>query len=104
MAVPNFQEFFWPLLELASDGQEHTLTEAAEVVARRFGLTEAERNEPLPSGKQTRFWNRLSWARTYLQKAQLLASAGRARFRITERGRKVLEEHPPALDVSYLLE
>ncbi|GER82643.1 restriction endonuclease [Thermogemmatispora aurantia] len=102
MPVPNFQEFLWPLLELAGDGQEHTLTEAAELVARRFALSETERNEPLPSGKQAKFWNRLSWARTYLQKAQLLASAGRGRFRITERGRRVLIARPPTLDVAYL--
>ncbi|WP_052887599.1 restriction endonuclease [Thermogemmatispora carboxidivorans] len=102
MPVPNFQEFLWPLLELAGDGQEHTLTEAAELVARRFALSETERNEPLPSGKQAKFWNRLSWARTYLQKAQLLVSAGRGRFRITERGRRVLIERPPTLDVAYL--
>jgi len=28
MAVPDFQSFFKPLLEIAADGKEHTLKEA----------------------------------------------------------------------------
>ncbi len=56
----------------------------------------------LPSGKQRKFDNRVSWARTYLQKALLLSSPGRSKFRITERGLKVLKEDKLGLDAIYL--
>jgi restriction endonuclease Mrr len=39
---------------------------------RQIGLSEADRDELLPSGKQRKFDNRVSWARTYLQKAQVV--------------------------------
>ena len=50
----------------------------------------------LPSG-QTKFGNRIGWARTYLGKACLLESAGRARFKIANRGRDLLATNPPAI-------
>ena len=90
MAVPDFQSLFIPVLKVASDGNEHSLSETIETIARQLGLSEADRDEMLPSGKQRKFDNRVSWARTYLQKALLLSSPGRSKFRITERGMKVL--------------
>src|SRR5437870_7823791 len=54
VAIPDFQSLMLPVLELAADGKEHTLAEAREVVAQRFGLTDAERAELLPSGRQRR--------------------------------------------------
>ena len=69
MPVPGFQEFMLPLLELAGDGQEHSLEEARNGMAARFNLTEEEQNELLPTAKQTRFSNRVAWAKSYLQQA-----------------------------------
>jgi restriction system protein len=89
---------------LAADGQEHTLTEAVETLARQFALTEEERRERLPSGGQARFDNRVGWARTYLQKAELLEATGRARFRITKRGAALMRENPPAINDKFLLQ
>jgi len=98
MAVPDYQSLMLPLLELAGDRMEHSLTEAIESLAQQLKLGEAERNELLPSGKQRKFDNRVSWARTYMQKALLLSTTGRSRFRITERGIKVLKDNPPIIN------
>ena len=49
MPVPGFQEFMLPMLELASDGKEHSLEEARTTIAARFNLTEQEQNELLPT-------------------------------------------------------
>ena len=92
MAVPDFQSLFIPILKFASDGNEHSLNETIEALAQQLGLSEADRDEMLPSGKQRKFDNRMSWSRTYLQKALLLSSPGRSKFRITERGMGVLKE------------
>jgi restriction system protein len=102
MPVPEFQSFLLPMLKLAGDGNEHSISEAIEKLADHFRLSEADRDEPLPSGKQRKLDNRVNWARTYLKKALLLSSTGKSRFRITERGMDVLRTTPPAITVKFL--
>jgi restriction system protein len=102
MAVPDYQSLMLPLLKIAGDGNEHSKNEAIERLAQQFGLSESERNEMLQSGTQQKFDNRVSWARTYMQKALLLSSSGRSKFRITERGMQVLKENPPTINDKFL--
>jgi restriction system protein len=102
MPVPDFQAFMLPMLKLAGEGNEHTANEAIEKLADSFGLSEAERDELLPSGKQRKLDNRVSWTRTYLQKALLLSSTGRSKFRITDRGKDILKTNPPSINIKFL--
>jgi len=102
MGIPDFQAIMLPLLELAEDGEIHSVHEAVGELADSFHLSEEERTELLPSGQQPTFYNRVGWARTYLKKAGLLADPRRGHFRITERGKKVLERHPSRIDKAYL--
>jgi restriction system protein len=67
-----------------------------------LNLTEAEREELLPSGKQPVFNNRVHWAKTYLAQAKLLIGTRRAFFKITERGLDVLAEKVTRIDAKYL--
>ncbi len=103
MAVPGFQEFFLPMLELAGDGKEHSMTNAREQLAERFALTEADCAEMLPSGRQTRFANRIAWTKVHLAKAGLLETPKRGWFTITDRGRSVLNAPPDRLDLAFLM-
>lgn len=91
-----------PLLTLLQDKAEHSLREVVEALAEHFQLTDDDRRELLPSGQQSRLDSRVSWARTYLLKAGLLESTGRARFRITDRGLQVLREGPSEITPRYL--
>jgi restriction system protein len=91
-----------PLLELAADGHEHSLEEARDSLAARFGLSDTERAELLPSSRQARFSNRVAWAKVYLQQAGLLSSRRRAHFEITECGRQLLSEKPARVDIKLL--
>jgi len=102
MAVPTYDGFMRPLLDLAADGQEHALRETVTALADRLGIPDADREEMLPSGTQTKLYNRVGWAVTYLTKAGLLEKLGRGRFRITSRGRSVLAEQPAHIDQRYL--
>ncbi len=102
MAVPGYQEFMLPLLKLASDGNEHTISEAMETLASQMSISEVDQDEMLPSGTQTRYYNRVSWAVTYLTKSLLLEKVGRARFRIAARGKEVLAQNPPRVDSAFL--
>lgn len=102
MAVPDFQDLMLPILRLAADGSEHTSAEVAEMLSQQFQLNDHELNELLPSGRQSRFANRVGWATTYLRKTQLIEGTGRGRFRITERGKTVVRESPARVDLKYL--
>lgn len=102
MAIPDYQSIMLPLLRFATDGNEHSLREAIESLSKQFGLTDAEKNELLPSGQQPRFDNRVAWARSYMSKATLLESTRRGYFRIAQRGREVLSKNPPEINVKFL--
>lgn len=91
-----------PLLQIASDGQEHTTSEAIETLAQQFNLSDDDRRAMLPSGRQSKFVNRVGWAATYLRKTKLLESTGRGKFRITSRGLKELKLKPERINLRYL--
>ena len=102
MTVPDYQSIMLPLLEYAGDGKEHLLRRAYDDLAQFFNLTEEERQELLPSGRQSTFENRVGWARTYLKKAGLLSSPKRAHFQITQKGQDVLKAKPNTINVAFL--
>jgi len=102
MAVPDFQSLMLPLLKITDDGKEHSTSEVIETLAHQFELDENDRDEMLPSGKQRKLDNRVNWTKTYLQKALLLSSTGRSKFRITEQGIKVLKDDPLSINVKFL--
>jgi restriction system protein len=102
MAIPDFQTIMLPLLQLARDGQEHSLREAYDRLADKFQLTEDERKELLPSGQQELFHNRVAWARTYLKMADLLQNTRRGYFKITDRGLSVIGKNPDRIDKKSL--
>src|ERR1700680_2126073 len=102
MAIPDYQTCMLHLLRLASDGAEHTLKDAVPALADIFHLTDAERTELLPSGQQAVFHNRVAWANTYLKKAGLLCAPRRGVFMIADRGKSVLAQNPPKIDLKLL--
>lgn len=102
MSVPGYQEFMLPLLKIAADGQEHKVAEAMETLARDMAISDEDKALLLPSGLQTRLYNRVTWAVTYLSKSLLLERSGRGRFKITERGREILNNNPPRIDNRFL--
>ena len=102
MPVPGYQEFMLPLVKLASDGQEHKITDAIDALADQFGLSEQDREVMLPSGTQTRLYNRVMWALTYLTKSLLLEKSARGRFKIAPRGVDVLKKSPPQINIAFL--
>ena len=91
MPIPDFQSIMRPILELVSDGKEHSLAETRESLAQIFKLTDDEKKTLLPSGKQATFTNRVAWAKVYLGQAEALDTPRRGYFRITDRGRDLLK-------------
>lgn len=102
MAVPDFQSFFKPLLDVAADGREHSLREAREQLKAHFALSGEDIAELVPSGTQTKFDNRVAWSKSYLVQAKALSSPRRGYFRITDRGRELLRQGHERIDIKIL--
>jgi restriction system protein len=102
MAVPDFQSFFRPLLDFAADGKEHSMQEARDAIAKTMALPETDMKELLPSGIQTKFDNRIAWAKSYFVQAKVLESPRRGHFRITQRGLALHKIGNKRIDVRIL--
>jgi restriction system protein len=101
MAIPDFQSLMLPVLRSCEKG-EVKISDVVQSLADSFRLTDEERSELLPSGKQTTFANRVHWAKSYLGKAGLVELTKRAHFQITDRGREVLKNPPEKIDIHFL--
>jgi len=99
--IPDHETLMRPVLECAAQG-EARIGDVVEILATKLKLTEDERTELLPSGKQTRFANRVHWAKSFLKQAGLVRATKWAHFAITERGRAALDDTNATLDVAYL--
>jgi restriction system protein len=102
MPIPDYQSFMLPLLQLASDGKDHSIRDAVSSLSAGFLLNEADRHALLPSGTQTIVYNRVGWARTYLCKAGLLEIPKRSYFRITIAGKDLLTKKLEKITVKVL--
>jgi restriction system protein len=91
-----------PILALTEDGNEWTAASIRDAIISQFELSAEDIAERLPSGRDTTVRNRVGWAITYLYRAGLLVRPRRSVYRITERGRSVLQEHPKRVDNSVL--
>lgn len=101
MAIPDYQTVMLPVLRAAAGG-EVRVSEAVEKLADEFALSDEERAELLPSGRQPVIYNRVQWAKTYLTRAGLLEPTRRGHFTITDRGRQVIAKNPDRIDNDYL--
>ncbi|ROT93989.1 restriction endonuclease [Altererythrobacter sp. FM1] len=101
MAIPDYQTLMLPVLQVAAQG-ETRIPIASEKIADQFGLTEDEREELLPSGKQMLLHNRLHWAKFYMAKAGLIDSPSRGVFVASNAGKALLAKKPERIDVDLL--
>lgn len=102
MAIPKYNEMYMELLNILADMNVHKSIEIKNILAAKFHVSDAEREELLPSGRQTVFDNRVGWARTYLKKAGLIKSPVRGAYALTPDGKRALEENPSGIDNHYL--
>ena len=102
MAIPTYDKLMLPLLKLISDRKIYDLKTCEKELAKQLKITDEELNETLKSGRKI-FYDRISWAKTYLKKAGLLEHVERGKFRITEEGIKLLQKNPKVIDNKLLL-
>ncbi|CAG1010010.1 Mrr restriction system protein [Anaerolineales bacterium] len=96
---PQFVQFFQPvidaLIELGGSGQP---SEVKELIAEKLNITEEEQSEQISSG-QSRFSNKVDWARFYLAKADFIDASTRGVWSLTEKGRNVQLSNDEALQL-----
>lgn len=99
--IPDFQSLMRPMLECAAHG-EVRISDVVEMLVDRLGISQTDREELMPNGKQTRFAYRVHWAKTFLKQAGLVQYTKRAHFIITERGKAALAETGAQINRAYL--
>jgi restriction system protein len=101
MSIPDYQSLMLPLLQSVAKG-ELMFSDLVKSLATELKLSEEEKTELLPSGRQTVFANRVGWAKTYLKKSGLVEYPKRGACRITKCGEKVLASFPSKIDNAFL--
>ncbi len=99
--VPDYQTLMRPVLECAAEG-EVRISDVVELLGEKLCLSQEDQDEVLPSGKQTRFANRVHWAKSYLKQAGLVKSTKRGHFVITDRGKQALADASANINKAYL--
>lgn len=102
--IPDYETIMLPLLRHLQNGEPRGTQETLDDLAREFALTDAERRQLLPSGRQSLFTNRVAWAKFYLKKASLVESPRRGVYRISDRGKALLAAPPEQVTATFLLD
>jgi restriction system protein len=103
MTIPSHEEAMLPVLQTLSDGVERHRRSLADMMADHFRLSTEERTRLLPSGKAPVIRSRTGWALSYMKQAGLVRSPRRGWYQVTDEGRRVLAESPPAIDNEFLM-
>lgn len=99
--IPDYQTLMLPVLESCKNGEVST-SDVIDSLSDSFKLTQEEKEQLLPSGKQTTFSNRVHWAKGYLKQAGLVKYTTRGRYVITDAGKAVLTKQPSKIDNKFL--
>ena len=98
MPVPTYDRFIEPILRfLAAHPDGAIARDAHEAAAVALTISEASRQELVPSGSQLIYKNRAAWAHDRLKRAGLSSSPRRGFWQLTGKGRAYVEAHADAL-------
>ncbi|HPF49809.1 MAG TPA: restriction endonuclease [Caldisericia bacterium] len=102
MTIPNFQEFMLPVLMLMSDGKQREYREIIYQTADLMNISEEDKLDMIPSGREPRYVDRTGWSIQYLKQAGLLKAIKRGLYIITDEGKKVSGMNIKKIDISFL--
>ena len=91
MAIPKHDEIRVPAMELLLSNSEMKLRDFIEPLSKYFKLSEEEINEMYPSGNGHIFYDRISWALSYLNMGGLLDKPKRGIYKINQLGIELLK-------------
>lgn len=84
------------------DENIHNIKELRDFCCKYYNLTEQDLKLTVPSKKQSLFYNRVFWAKTYLVKAGLIENVSRAQYCLTDRGKEAITNGVENITLSYL--
>lgn len=84
MTIPRYDELQYPLLKHLASGSVVKKADLEPVMAAFFALSDDERSQEYESQKGHVFYDRISWALSYLCLSGLLARPKRAHYQITD--------------------
>nr|WP_202027798.1 restriction endonuclease [Galbibacter mesophilus] len=91
MTIPKHDEIRVPAMNLLKINGTMKLRDFIEPLAEYFNLSDIEINEMYPSGNGHVFYDRISWALSYLNMAGLLDKPKRGIYKINEKGISLLD-------------
>jgi len=95
MAIPTYDHFIEPVLRfLATRPEGVPAKDAHEAAAVALEISEGDRQQVVPSGKQRIFKNRAGWAHDRLKRAGLSSSPRHGTWRITAAGLEYVVTRP----------
>lgn len=97
MSIPKHDQIRVPALSLLAERGQLKLREFEQPLAKHFGLSDAEIQEEYDSGNGKIFYDRISWALSYMNMAGLLNKPKRGVYEISELGKEKLKT-PEALN------
>ena len=94
MAVPIFDEFFTPVLQIVGKSKEPIhRRDLVAPVCDMMGISQEDREERLDSGARTKVRDRIDWSCTYLFQAGLFSRPKRGYMKTTEKGNEILRQN-----------
>ena len=86
MAIPVKKEIKLEILQLASDGKEHSISETKEIIKGKYKLSAQDLGARTPGGYVTVFHSRVAWAVKDLVEEKLLGRTKGGYFNATQLG------------------
>lgn len=102
--IPKFSLYFYPFLKNLDIRERCRLFDLCKYVGEDLQLTTADLNEYTKGGKVKRHISRMNYCASYLKKMGLVENFSMGSYRITEKGRKILEKFGDKLSLSQLRE
>ena len=98
MPVPTYEHFIDPILRyLAAHPDGAPARDVHEAAAVALQLSEADRQELVPSGAQATYKNRAGWGHDSLKRVGLSSSQRRGFWQLTAKGIDFASQHPAPL-------
>lgn len=102
MSIPKHDDIRLPALKLLNERGILKLKEFEAPLAQEFRLTHDELTEMYQSGNGPVFYDRVSWALSYMAMAGLVSKPKRGLYQITEQGKQLL--NTPEVINDYIAE
>lgn len=91
MEIPKYNEFFLPILELLEKSGTMQRQAFLKPLKDALGLTEEQVNQMYPSGNGHIYYDRVSWALSYLKISGLISKPKRGIYEISDEGKQMLK-------------